>query len=158
MLAAKPAPTVRLRAARHEAGHLLAAYWNGRNITGAEISEGGGHADVQLLREGATEVSLEDVVNDCAILIAGCDVERRTFPGAGDDGDVGRAVRLAEAHTDSEHEAQAVISFASEKLRTLFDHPAAAAAIERLSDALLARGKLSGNEITTIIGGTNGKP
>jgi hypothetical protein len=110
------------------------------------------------LREGATEgVTLEDIVGDLAVLLAGCAIERRTWPGSGVDADTGRAWALARAHTDSEHEAQALIGFAEAKLRTLLDSRAVAEAIERLSDALLDRGQLSSDEITHIIeGGSNG--
>ena len=65
---------------------------------------------------------------------------------------------MAITYTDSPAEAEALIALARAKVQTLLDHPGAAAAVERLSDALLDRSQLSSDEITHIIGGANGTP
>jgi hypothetical protein len=147
--------------ARHEAAHVAAAYLLGREIARVRIHSDGGEATVARVRDDVDDADLEQVIDDILVLAIGGEVDRRSWPRAGgDEGDQALAWDLAERHTASRREAEALVELGRAKAATLAEQRGFQLMVERLTDRLVEAGELDGDDLRDIIenGGSNDGP
>jgi hypothetical protein len=102
---------------------------------------------------------LEDVLADLVILTISAEVDRRSWPRIGGEGqDEATAWDLARRHTGSRREAEALVELGRARAAALVDQPSFVHHLEQLTDALIEHGELDAEQLrSNINGGSDGK-
>jgi hypothetical protein len=152
----------RQQLALHEAAHAVCAWLYGRPLGAIRIGSNGGATEVGTLREDY-KASLEDVVDELAILSIGAIVSRGfegRLPREGDDDD--RQRRVAQRACRTSDEIAALIAFGEARARSVASSAIFIEKVELLWPLLMERGELGGEELTDHLDGLkvslNGSP